>query len=966
MSELMTIARKEFRGFFASPAAFLFLGVFLAVTLFVVFWGETFFARNIADLRPLFEWMPLLLIFLIGALTMRSWSEERRSGTVESLLTSPIGPLQLIGGKFLAGMGLLALALAMTLPLPITVSFLGPLDWGPVVGGYVATLFLGAAYLAIGLFMSSRTDNPIVALILTTLVCGVFYLLGSSLLTNLFGQQIGSVLEAIGTGSRFDSITRGVIDLRDLYYYVSITGVFLVLNRLSLERLRWAGNPPNRRHRGWTWVCVLAIANFLLANAWLTPVTSARADITGGQLYSLSDATHEELSHLREPLVIRGYFSDKTHPLLAPLVPRIRDLLQEYAIAGGDNVRVQFLDPTHDRAMEEQAASQYGIKPVPFQTASRYQSSVVNAYFNVVVSYGDQYQVLGFKDLIEVKSQSDNQLDVALKSPEYALTRTIHKLASTYRAGDNALASIGQPVTFHGYFSPDRQLPQQLVELKTNVTDLLREMAGENSDKLSIQLDDPDANGGQLANRLTEQYGYQPRIASLSDPQPFWFNMTLQSGDNVVPVPLPDTLDKAAMKRSLKSALQRLTPGVLKTVTVVTPPDPMAQMRQMRGMPSQSQYRKLLDTLGDNVRVKQSQLTDGKVPAETDLLLVLAPHDLSDRQRFAMDQFLMRGGRIVLATSPITVKAGQSLNAQKAQSGLEDWLQGMGLSIEDKLVVDAQSSSLPVPVTKNVGGMSYREIRMVPYAAFPDLRGGELNPDHPVTASLDQLTLGWASPIDIDAKAMGDRQVVELLHSSDQSWAADTTQAVPDFDRYPTLGFAANGEPSSQLLAVAVKGQFQSYYADKASPLAQPDKADDKPAKAGAQAQSKPQDDAPSYTSVIKQSPDSARLVLIASNAFASDTMINLVSQELGTVYTKPIDMVQNAIDWSLEDPGLLALRGQTQFARTLVPMDNGTQRFWEYLNYGLAAFALLLVWLWRRKVHASDQRRYQRILAEV
>ncbi|HEC19892.1 MAG TPA: ABC transporter permease, partial [Gammaproteobacteria bacterium] len=237
------IARKEFRGFFASPAAFLFLGAFLAVTLFVFFWVETFFARNLADLRPLFQWMPVLLIFLVAALTMRSWSEERRAGTLESLLTSPVSPLQLILGKFLAALGLVAMALLLTLPLPITVSLLGPLDWGPVIGGYVATLFLAAAYVAIGLYMSARTDNPIVALILTSVVCGFFYLLGSPLFANLFGHQVSEVLSLLGSGSRFESITRGVLDLRDLYYYLAIVGVFLSLNLYTLERLRWAGNP---------------------------------------------------------------------------------------------------------------------------------------------------------------------------------------------------------------------------------------------------------------------------------------------------------------------------------------------------------------------------------------------------------------------------------------------------------------------------------------------------------------------------------------------------------------------------------------------------------------------------------------------------------------------------------------------------------------------------------------------------
>ena len=174
MSSIRHIARKEAEAFFSSLAGLIFIAVFLGVCLFVFFWVETFFARNIADVRPLFEWMPLLLIFLVAALTMRVWSEERRAGTLEILLTAPVRPICLVLGKFTACMGLVGLALALTLPLPITVSLLGPLDWGPVIGGYIATLCLAAAYVAIGLFVSARTDNQLVSLIVTALICGVF------------------------------------------------------------------------------------------------------------------------------------------------------------------------------------------------------------------------------------------------------------------------------------------------------------------------------------------------------------------------------------------------------------------------------------------------------------------------------------------------------------------------------------------------------------------------------------------------------------------------------------------------------------------------------------------------------------------------------------------------------------------------------------------------------------------------
>ncbi|MGD9984481.1 MAG: Gldg family protein [Porticoccaceae bacterium] len=961
MAEILRIARKEFRGFFATPAAYLFLGAFLAAALFVFFWVETFFARNIADVRPLFEWLPLLLIFLVAALTMRSWSEERRAGTLESLLTAPVQPLQLVLGKFAATLGLVTLALALTLPLPVTVALLGPLDWGPVLGGYLATLFLAAAYVAIGLYMSGRTDNPIVALILTALVCGLFYLVGSSTLTNLFGHRIGGVLALLGTGTRFESITRGVLDLRDLYYYVAIVGVFLTLNLFGLERLRWAGNPRSARHRLWGLAAGLAVANFVAANLWLAPIGWARADITHGKLYSLSEATRAQLAQVREPLLIRGYFSAKTHPLLAPLVPQIKNLLEEYAVAGGSRVRVEFIDPHTDRALEDEAAARYGVKPVPFQTASRYQAAVVNSYFNVVVSYGDEYQALGYQDLIEVKAQGgDRGLDVLLKNPEYAVTRAIHKAVTAYRSGGNPFDALTRPVTFRSYISPDAKLPEALATLRKDLDALLEDYRKQAGDKLVVAAADPDADGGKLAKELRERYGLGPQIASLVDPTPFWFSMVIEGAGDPVLVPLPETLDKDALKRSLDAAFKRLAPGFLKTIALVKP------ATSAYGDSDGAQYNILTRTLEESARIQVTGLEDGRVPEETDLLLVLSPEELNDKQVFAIDQFLMRGGSVVLATSPFEIQLAQTLNASQQQSGLADWLAHQGISIADTLVLDPQSASLPVPVERYIGGIPVQEIHMVPYPHFPDIRGAGINGDSPITAGLDQLTLNWASPITVDAAKNQGRTVTELLKSSPESWASPDRNLIPDYSAFPATGFEPQGKRAAALLAVALEGRFDSFYQGKQSPLAQGAETED--------GQGGKQDDAAaadaanksSVTSVIDRSPESARLVLVASNSFATDTAIDLASQGLGTLYLRPVEFLQNAIDWSLEDRSLLALRGRSQLARTLAPLAEGEQRRWEYLNYGLVLLGLGAVWGWRRRVAAADRRRYQNLLAEI
>ncbi len=968
---LAAVARKEFRGFFATPAAYLFLGAFLAVTLFVFFWVETFFSRNIADVRPLFQWLPLLLVFLVGALTMRAWSEERRAGTLEGLLTTPVPPLVLVLGKFAASMLLVALALALTLPLPITVALLGPLDWGPVVGGYVATLFLGASYVAIGLYMSGRTDNAIVALILTCLCCGLFYLVGSTTLTNLMGHGIGGLLALLGTGSRFESITRGVIDLRDLYYYASLVGVFLTLNLFSLERLRWAGNPRSVVHRRWGLFTGLVVANVLAANVWLQPITFARIDLTQGRSYSLSSATRDELRKLQEPLLVRGYFSAKTHPLLLPLVPRLKDMLQEYALAAKGRARVEFIDPTRDRAAEEEAASRYGVRPVPFQTADRYQAAVVSSYFDLVIAYGDQFETLGFRDLIEVKARGEGAPDVMLKDPEYAITRAIRKVAGSYRAAGNPFEGLKQSVTFKGYCSAEDRLPEALVKLRQDLASLLEDLRAKAGGRLEVRFEDPEGGNGKLAQELNKRHGFVPQVASLLDPRPFWFYMVLESGNEALQVALPENLEKEALKRSLEATLRRLAPGALRTIAFVEPPQPMAQPSPFGQMPQErSAYTDLEKTLGENARIRKTDLKSGLVPEEADVLLVLAPKALDDKQRFAIDQFLMRGGSVLIATSPFDIQVTHTLSASKQDSGLEAWLSHHGISLEPTMVLDRQCAPLPVPTQRIIGGMAFREIRMMPYPHFLDLRGKGLDAKNPITANLGQLTLNWASPLGLDMEKQKARRVTELLKSSPQSWTSPGLDLIPDYTVHPDTGFGVSGPRGSKVLAVALEGRFTSFFEGKPSPLAFAGEPKGDEAKAAPKAKGKEDPKPPENTrpvaSVIGHSPDTARLIVVGSATLASDMALGLVSQGMNTQYTKPLAFLQNALDWSLEDRALLALRGRTQLARTLAPLPEGRQRIWEWTNYALGIVGLVLVWLWRRRVQAADRRRHLTLLAEV
>ena len=949
------VARKELGLFFSSPIAYLFLGVFVSVTLFIFFWGESFYARNIADVRPMFEWMPILLILLSAALTMRMWSEERRSGTLEHVMTLPQSPWSFILGKFWACLILLTIALALTLPLPITISLFANLDWGPVVSAYFATLALGSAYLAIGLFISSRSDNQIVSLILTIVICGLFYLIGANVFTRLLGNQGGDILRALATGARFESITRGVLDLRDFYYYVSITLVFLFLNRYTLEKERWASHTRNARHRGWKVFTVLALANVLLANLWLYPLGFLRLDTTEGHIYSISDATRSYIKQLREPLIIKGYFSEKTHPLLAPLVPQLKDLLKEYEEVGHGKIRVEFIDPAKNAEEEEEAGNKYGIKPVPFRVADRYEAAVVNSYFNVVVQYGEEYKVLGFQDLIEVKSRGEGDLDVELRNPEYDITNAIKQSLYAYQKGGNLFDSVQKPVTLTAYVSNPQQLPASLATFASDVQKSLQDMKAKAKDKLVVNFVDPEANGGAVAKKIEKEYGFRPMASNLFDNNTFYFYMVLSDGSTAVQIPLPEKLDKAGFERDFNAGLKRFAQGFLKTVGLVLPKsNPYAA--QM-GMPPGASFHALEQVLNQNMTTRNVDLSGGVVPGDIDLLLVMSPESVSQKELFAIDQFLMKGGTVIMATSPFKTSLSRSaLSAQAHSSGLENWLKYEGVDIDKTLVMDTQNAAFPLPVTRQVGMFQVQEMRMLDYPYFVEVQGKGLNSKSPVTSSLQNLTMPWASPITLDQDKNKGRDIVELVHSSPSTWLSDSTKITPEAGK----DFVPGTFVGSKLLAVAITGKFPSWFKGKESPLlSAPPKPEQKNNDKDKKEPAKPDE---VISSVIDQSAESARLIVVGSNSFAEDQITSIMGSINGNNYVAPFELLTNAIEWSLEDEGLMSIRSRAHFNRTLPSMDEKTKQFWEYLNYFLALFGVVVVFI-VRKVKSNRKRKTHQAL---
>ncbi len=935
MKSILAIARKEINTYFNSPMAYLFLATFLAASLFNVFWLQAFFTRGIADVRPLFAGMPLLVLFLVAALTMRQWSEEQRSGALEVLLTLPVPSLHLVLGKALAVLTLVAVALALTLFLPISVSLIGNLDWGPVIGGYVAALLLAAAYTALGLFVSSRTDNQIVSLISTVALGGVLYLVGSPAVTDFLGTRAGEVLRALGTGSRFASIERGVLDVRDLLYYLALCGIFITLNVLSLESKRWSRTHhtlPQRRGQALT--AGLVLANFLLVNVWLYPWHALRLDLTAQREFTLSATTRALLAQLDEPLLIRGYFSARTHPKLAPLVPVVRDLLEEYRLAGKGKVTVELLDPAQDPAIEAEAAQVYGIKPTPFQVVGPYEAALINSYFDIVVRYGDQWVKLNFQDLIEVQDTRDGDVIVRFRNLEYDLTRSIKKVVYGFQSVEAVLSTLDQPARLTLYVTPDT-LPESLQTIPEVLQGVVDDINARVPDKLIYQHVNPDdPTSGTTRDALYQRYGLRPINASLFSNETFYLYLVLELGDRGEVIYPRAEMSSADLRAAIEASLKRLSPGFLKTVGLWTPA--LTNQQDMFGMVQPlSSWEQLNQVLQGSYQVQRVDLSRGQVPEGVDVLLLVAPQGLGEKELFAIDQYLMRGGAVVVLLTHYNLGLDNQgeLALMPIEGRLNDLLAHYGVQTDTPVVMDVQNQLFVVPYTRYVQGQMIQDLLVKPYPYLIDVRAEAMASNHLAVAGLPAVSLAWSSPLTVTAEAQSRLQVTTLLHSSRKSWLGKGFSITPNYTLYPDLGFAVPEATQPFTLAVSLQGSFTSYFADRPAPLEASDTV--------------------TPTAPLTVSPDSARLVVIGSSEFVSDVVLRFATQLNGDRTYNNLQLVLNTIDWATEDTDLLSIRARGTAVRVLKPLDRNGMRFITNLNILLALgslFALAAVTRWERR----------------
>ncbi|MCZ6899958.1 MAG: ABC transporter permease subunit [Bacteroidetes bacterium] len=242
MKSIWIITRRELASFFDSLMAYVIIITFLGLSgFFTWLFGNNIFLINQADLRVFFGISFWTLFIFIPAITMRTLAEETKTGTIELLSTKPISDWEIVIGKFLSSLLLIVVALGCTLPYYFTVSYLGPVDHGSVIGGYMGLIFMSAAYISIGLFASSSTNNQVVAFLLALFI-GIFFQILFDILAANFTGTSGNIFDFLSVRSHFDSMSRGVVDSRDLIYFLSIIFLGLLFSKTMLSKRNWQSN----------------------------------------------------------------------------------------------------------------------------------------------------------------------------------------------------------------------------------------------------------------------------------------------------------------------------------------------------------------------------------------------------------------------------------------------------------------------------------------------------------------------------------------------------------------------------------------------------------------------------------------------------------------------------------------------------------------------------------------------------
>jgi ABC-type uncharacterized transport system involved in gliding motility auxiliary subunit len=452
-ARIWTVARRELRALLDHPTGYVLLVVFVAVNAFLFF--RQAYLIGAATLRPMLDLLPWILLFIVPAVTMRTLAEDRKSGVLEVVLTQPITELELVVGKYVGAVLFLWIALALTLVIPLGLSLGSSLQWGTLIAQYIGAALLIGGLAAMGVWASSLTESQITAYILAVAVMFVALLIGLDPVTGALPPTLGAIAARLGVLSHFDNIGRGVIDLRDAIYFVSLAAIFLALAYGAVvgRKLAKGGAAAGQLRLGVTIVTVTLIVVNLLGS-----YINGRLDLTPGHEYTLSKATKQIVGSLDDIVTIKVFASDELPTSAALLKRDLDDLLRDLRSAGHGKIRIERFNPSKDETAKKDAET-LGIEPVQFNVIGQSELQVKNGYLGLAVLYGNGSESIPFvgrTDDLEYRLASDIRTLTRTKKPAIGIVvdardqsmrvdQLRSELAKSYEIRSVSLSDTAQP-----------------------------------------------------------------------------------------------------------------------------------------------------------------------------------------------------------------------------------------------------------------------------------------------------------------------------------------------------------------------------------------------------------------------------------------------------------------------------------------------------------------------------------------
>ena len=429
-----TVLRAELRGYLDHPTAYVLVVAFLGLALFLSI--RQMYLSGLATLRPLFDFLPWLFTVFVPAVTMRSLAEERRGRTLEWLLAQPLSEGELILGKLLGNWLIVLLALAGTVPTALALALMTEADPGIMVGQYTGAALLAGQLSAIGLWASSMTRNQITAFILAVSVGLFLLMLGTPVVTLGLPGVLAGAATRLSLLGHFDNVTRGVIDLRDVLYFVSAMALFAFLAYVAVVRERLSGAKPAYRRLQ---VGVVAMAAAVVMLNLVGGYIRGRLDLTRGNVYTLAEGTRQILGELDDVVSIRLFLSSELPPEVQVSVRDVQDLLADIERGSDGFVRVEQVNPDDDPEVAEEALD-LGVSDIDFNVLRNDEFQVRRGWFGLALLYADQ------SESIPVIARTDDL--------EFRLLSAISRMTTEARPTVTFLTGFGarEPSSFRNFY----------------------------------------------------------------------------------------------------------------------------------------------------------------------------------------------------------------------------------------------------------------------------------------------------------------------------------------------------------------------------------------------------------------------------------------------------------------------------------------------------------------------------------